>query len=450
MSLVTDNSKLVAPYDLDLFQSAPTDMSIMEMEEVPYRPVATFQPDGGDMRFEVPGNSEEFFKPSLTYMTFGLQIVNADGSNLPSTAHVGPVNNIAHTVFHSVYVTLGNQIVSAEPSYAYRAHSTALLTYGNDAKESHLSTSLFVKDTPGQMDTMRNIGADNQDEGNAGLNKRGSYFNRSKVVQCRIHLDCDIFNIDKFIPNQVDMKVSMTRSRPEFCLMAEPVAEVQPNFKIKIIDPILWVTKAKIFPPLAVIISGKLAQKEAKYNMTRCTVRPITIPTGIRSMSIDNVTTGQLPKRMFYGFVRNDAYDGAYGRNPFNYEHINLIQTSLHANGKSYPLTPFRPVYTGDNQNWVREYFSLFEALGIHHGNHGIGIHRDDYPNGYCLYGIDLSQNKRASSSRPVNLKKTGTTRIEFQLSVDLPHAYVCMVFCEYDNVMSIDNDRNVYVDYSV
>jgi hypothetical protein len=458
MSLIHENSELVHPSDLELFTVAPTDITVQEMEEVPYRPVADFAA-GGDMRFEVPGNTDEYIKPSLTVMTFGLQILKENGQPLDQNERVGPVNSTGHSVFSSVTVTLGNQVISSDPAYAHRSDIQTKLSYGADAKESHLTNALYFKDTAGQMDQYVNA---NAEAGNLGLNKRASYFTRSKIVQCRIHPNSDFFNVDKMIPNQVSLKVSFTRSKPEFCLMAEGTPEVQggvgvqardavpPAYKIVIHDPVLWVTKVKLLPSVALGHSKKFPIEAASFNMTRVVTRPYSIARGMRSVTLDNVITGQMPKRIVYGFVRSTAYNGAYSRNPFNYEHLSLTQTAVYMNGKSFPLTPFKPVYTGTNVNYMREYASLFDAMGIYHANKGLDISRDEYPNGYCLYGYDVSPNKSAAVSSPINLIKQGTVRIELQFGAELEEAYVCVLFAEFDNLISIDADRNVFVDYSV
>src|SRR5271170_7868818 len=462
MSMLTEDSVVVYPSDLELFKTSPTDITIQEMEEVPYKPTQTFSEESGDLHFDIIGNGEEYIKAALTYMTFELKIELSNGQPITAAHRVGVVDNFAHSVFQTVTTKAGNQVIGSDPCYPFRAKNTNQLSYGEDAKKSHLSTSIFVKDTANQMDTMylphteanaAVVDGVNQ-AGNRGLNKRSRYFQESASVPCRIHPDTDFFNIPKMLINLVDISIHFTRSRPEFCIMAQEIAGVggqpgvAPDFRIRIMNPILWITKVRLLPSVVIGHARALAAKPARYNMTRVVTRPFSITQGSFSATLDNVITGQLPKRLVMGFVKNSAYNGNYGQNPFNYEHLNLSQTAVYVNGKSHPLTPFRPVYTGNRTNWLREYSSLFDAMGIHHGNSGIDIHRDDYPNGYCLYGFDLSPNKSASLSSPVNLVKRGNLRIEMQFSEELPQAMMCMLFAEYDNVMTIDGDRNVYVDY--
>jgi hypothetical protein len=162
-----------------------------------------------------------------------------------------------------------------------------------------------------------------------------------------------------------------------------------------------------------------------------------------------NAFSGQLPKRLVYGLVRNDAYNGTYELNPFNFQHCNVTQTAVYVNGKCHPTIPFAPVYTGDNKNWLREYRTLYDTMGIFHGDKSFGITIDEFPNGYCLYALDLTPNQKSWDGSTVNLIRKGDVRIDFQFGVDVPHAMTCLMFAEYDNLMEIDNDRNVILTYT-
>src|SRR5579859_7202032 len=142
-----------------------------------------------------------------------------------------------------------------------------------------------------------------------------------------------------------------------------------------------------------------------------------------------------------FGFIHHEAYDGSYTRNPFNFQHLDLQRVAVFVNGLSYPQIPFTPTYEGNNINYGREYDSVFSTLGINHGNRGIEITRDDYPNGYCLYAFDLTPNMSAADNSILRLKKSGNVRIELQFGTRTDAVYMCIVFAEYDHVMKIDGN---------
>jgi hypothetical protein len=463
------------PWSLELFKKTPEDVTIDGMEVVPYRPIATFSPHDGDLTFRYTGDDEDYFYPHMTSMTFDLRITRANGEALrPNEVRdvVGPENNIAHTVFATGSVTLNNQVINHEAHLPHKAHLINLMSYGNDAKESHLTTSLYYKDTAGEMNAFYNTADANA--GNRGLNKRAAFFVESNTVQVHMRPALDFFSQPKFILNKVDMTLGLTRTRPEFALHAERRDAIQaaaaveaadgvvgqpavlaqpalnPDFRIEVTNPILWIVKAKIFPKVWNGHMAALQGDDAVYNTPRVVVKPFTIPQGLRAYTVENVTTGQLPKRITFGFLTNTAYNGDYVENPFNYRHVNLTQTAVYVNGKSHPLTPYKPVYRQRSTGWMNEYSSLFKAFGIHQGNSGLDINREEYPNGYCLYSFDLTPNFGASDWQAVCIDKDGNVRIELQFSQDLDQAYVCMVYAEYNSKFFIDKDRNVYTNYTV
>lgn len=73
------------------------------------------------------------------------------------------------------------------------------------------SIGLFYKDTPGHMDITghRDI----------TLKKRAAFTNASNVVELLAPIHSDIFFQEKLMLNAVDIKIHMTRSKDEFCLM---------------------------------------------------------------------------------------------------------------------------------------------------------------------------------------------------------------------------------------
>lgn len=469
MSYIHKESTLAVPADLELFRLPPTDPTHQETEEVPYRPTTSVA-EGGNITFEVPGSAEEYIKLAHTGLTFGIQVTDAQGqptipyvAGNPGRGHnFGPINAIGHSMFRKVTVHFGTQMVSSNGEYPYTAYTTMLLGYGQDAQKSHLTCALFDKDQAGRMDAMPHAANSNE-----ALERRRVYLEGNKTCYFRIRLHCDVFNTHKLLPNMVGMRVELVRASPAFCLMApsqnfaavgvedQPgfVAaqnNVAPNFNIKIVDPILWVTKVKLLPSVMIGHVQGLENMSAKYNFTRTVVKTFTLPAGTRSHSFDNVFSGQLPKRIFYFLVRNDAYNGSYGRNPFNFQHCNLTQANVVLNGKSFPSTPHTPIFTGNNANFMREFYSLFDSLGIHHGNKGLPINRNEYPEGFCMYSSDLTSNRSAGNGAQINLIKQGTLGIKMQFSDDLDVAYTLVTVAELDAMYEIDKMRNVSALYAV
>ena len=87
--------------------------------------------------------------------------------------------------------------------------------------------------------------------------------------------------------------------------------------------------------------------------------------------------------------MENDAFNGNYAKNPFNFKHYALSEISLHLDGHTQPIKPLKPNFS--NHQYIQAFLSLFTGAGKENRDEGNDIVREDYPNGYALYAIVLS-----------------------------------------------------------
>jgi len=62
----------------------------------------------------------------------------------------------------------------------------------------------------------------------------------------------------------------------------------------------------------------KTLERVCKYPIRRVVCKTFTIPTGHLDATNEKLFTGQLPRRVVIGLVDNEAFNGAFGHNPFN------------------------------------------------------------------------------------------------------------------------------------
>lgn len=94
-------------------------------------------------------------------------------------------------------------------------------------------------------------------------------------------------------------------------------------------------------------------------------------------------------------------------------------------------------------------YHTLFSGTGVHFLNEGNDITREEYADGYCLMAFDLTPDLSANLSSQWNLVRHGSLRMEVCFETALVKTVNCIVFAEFDNVIEIDKNRNVTVDYN-
>lgn len=424
--------------ELDLFTTPPTQTAIEDCTLVHYKPISSLTEES-PVEFAVPGHGDDYVDlgHTMLHVTAELytDLVRAENVAAPDVA---PVNNLLHSLFNQVDITLNQKPVSpANNLYAYRAYLETLLNYGPAAKKSHLTSCLWYDDTPGKLDV-----AGDQNE---GFKKRRAHFANKSTVDMIGHLHCDLFNQDRFLLNGVEMRLRLLRSRNEFCLMQS----AGNDYKIRITSATLLVRRVKVSPGVLLGHAKALAKTTAKYPLTRVEVKSVTIAAGVQSETIDNIIHGQLPKRLVLGLVQNSAFSGDHQSNPFNFQHFNLDFLSLYVDGVQFPAKPFQPIFAGDKREYIDCYQTMFTGSGIHFLNEGNNISREDYDQGFCLFLFDLTPDLSAGENHFWNLIRTGSVRIEMRFATALTRTINALAFVEYDNILEIDNSRTVTTDYS-
>ncbi|CAG4997022.1 unnamed protein product [Parnassius apollo] len=240
------------------------------------------------------------------------------------------------------------------------------------------------------------------------------------------------------------MSVKLVRSRESFNLIA---GSNDVKFKVCITDATLIVRRARINPSVLLAHQKVLASTTAKYPITRAEVKVLTIPSGVQGKTLDNIFLGQVPKRCIIGFVNNSAFNGSLTKNPFNFENYGINSFSLYIDGQQIPSKALQPSF--NNSIFTSTYHTLFSGTGIHFLNEGNGISCEQYAKGYCLLAFDLTPDLSANSSAHWNLIKHGSVRLEVRFESSLIQTINCIVYAEFDNIIEIDKNRNVTVDYS-
>ena len=445
MALLHNQSCPCSKSETDLFNIPPTQNDILGGQFHEYKPLNAVTADG-PLEFTVSGTPDNYLDLAQTQLYVKAKITLPDGSNIPADAPCGPVNLFLHSLFNQVDVHLNDRMVStASNTYAYRAMMETLLTYGFDAKTSHLTSGLFYKDTPGKMDAVDPTLDD--DNANLGLKKRSQFTAESGEIDLVGMIHADIFCQEKFLLSGVDLKLKLHRSKNEFCVVSgfQPLQQM-PEYKVQIMDATLFVRSCKLNPTLTVSHAKELERGvTAKYPIRRVDVKSFSIPQGNLSFVRESLFTGQIPRRIVFGLVDNTAYNGAYAKNPFNFKHFDLNYVALHCNGETLPWKPLRPRFDTGHSGHIMAYQTLFQGTNNLHKDQGIRIDREDFAAGYTLFAFDLSPD---ASDAHLNLVRNGSVRLELQFQTALPNTANLIVYGEWDSMLEITKSRHVVLDF--
>lgn len=257
--------------ELDLFSVPPTQTIIEEGIWDDIQPHTNFQ--NGTITFTIPANNFNYVNLSQTELWVDASIQKRTGGDIEdvdfnvNTNHpaISPVNNFLHSLFSQIQVYINDQEVeNSDSNYAYRAYFETLLCYGKESKETHLRSQLFIKDVANKIDSiLHQPTADPDDTGNASLIARRELF-KQQPVQMKGRLHSNIFNMNKYMLTQANIKIKLTRNKPEFYLMGS-----LENAFATISNCFLRVRRVRVSPSLMNEHALELEKTNAKYPIQR-------------------------------------------------------------------------------------------------------------------------------------------------------------------------------------
>ena len=439
MNFVHSKSQECTKSELDLFSMPPTQVSLEKGHWIDYQPVSSVT-DSGPITFLSPG-TEDYVDLSKTILVVRAKVTKADGGDIGPNQKVGVVNNFLHSLFKQVDVYLKEkQVTQAMGTYSYRSYLETLLNYGPAAKESQLTAALFYKDTVGKFDVADPTAAD----GNNGLKARYKFSKASGVIELAGPIFCDVFFTERLLLSFVDLKVVLNRNGHEFCLMA---SEDDVDYRVKLTDAYLKIRKVKVSPSITMAHEIALKKGPAIYPIRRVECKSFIIPAGNPSLIKDNVFSGLVPKTFVFGLVESEAFNGAYKKNPYNFQHFNMSSVGLTVNGESMPFKPIQLSF-GANSRFIEAFSTLFSGTGKMYSNIGNDISRDEFANGNAIFAFDLTADMCGSSPH-FNTVQRGNLAVDIKFSTPPTAAVSLVCYGEFENLIQIDSERNVIYDYS-
>jgi len=273
---------------------------------------------------------------------------------------------------------------------------------------------------------------------NTRLQPRRTITKDSKDFDMLGRLHADLFFQERYLLNEVGLKIRLIRSKDEFCLIGVPQ-----DATLHFVHAALFVRKVKLSPSVFLAHADSLQNATAKYPIKCCVCKALAISQNYSDMSYEKLITGQLPTRVVIGLVDNAAFNVARNLNPFHFQHFNVSKIALYIDGKQSQTS--RPIELNYNKGlFIHGYNSLFAGMG----KLNQAIVRLDYDKGYALYAYDLTAN--LDSKDRYNLIKHGNVRLSLKFATPLPQPVTVITYAEFDNVLKISKDRQILADFEI
>jgi hypothetical protein len=458
-----ENSSECTKSELDLFAVPPTQTSIEEGVWDTIQPHSNFRT--GTIQFDIPATSSSYIHMSETELHISAIVSKYDTTApltpkvLTATDVVGLTNNWIHSIFSQVEVFLNNTPVeNSNSTYAYRAYLENLLNYTPEEKKHFLQMELFYPDDPKNFDhfNLANIDAveeiktngvittkavKEQKVNNGYLTRRARLFdNDFKLIQMKGRIHSDIFNINRYLPNNLGITLKFTRSKESFCLCSDVNTNI---YNITIENALLKVRRVKLSPSVMLAHALALEKSNMKIPIKRVCVRPITLPTSSNKTTLSGIHTGIIPKRVVIGFVDTDAFNGNYTKNPFNFKNFGLNYINLKVASKALPYSSGLS-FSFKNNTYVEAYNTLFQGLREIPN----GIDYKAYKHGNTLFAFDLSPD--LCMGEHFSLLQDGSLDLDLSFEETNTSSITAIIYLEFDNIIEITKNRQILFDYKI
>lgn len=408
---------------LSLFVPAPTDTSILSREWIDFRPVNQVT-DASVLDFNIPPQGASYIDLKRSVLNIKVKLIRGDGSPLQDGEGLAPVNLTLHSIFRQVDVTFQQKnLPHTGTNYPYKAYIDTIL---NTSVIEHTvlgGSQLFYKDTGDASTNDVKTGSNN------GLYIRAVKTKLSTILDLEGPLHLDIFQQPRLLVNGVSIGLKLWQGHDSFRIITDSLT---PDYKIQIVDARFKLCVLK--PTSAMLLANEKMIQEvpAMYPYLRSDIKTVSVAAGQYGFSADDMFQGLVPSKLIVGLVSSAAYNGDYGKNPFNFGHYDLNSLGLYIDGQAIPTQPLQPNYASN------QYTECYRTLTQHKKD--IHISFEDYKKGYCFYILNVDP------FYTFNSKRRGHCRLELKFGTALPESVTMIMYASFPEILHIDRARAVFV----
>ena len=371
-----------------------------------------------------------------SYLEMGLKIVKADGTPIGADEKVAFINNIGHAFWSHVKLDLnGTEVTSSRDTYHMKAHDMVLLSYGSNAKRSQLGCFGWAKDTAGHMNE---AGPNNK-----GWTARQKWTSASRTLGLVCPLAIDLWQVQELLPNGINIKLKLTRN-PNEIILHQP-ADNTTAYRVLLQTCELHLRRVKLSPSTLLEQAKNFTLGPAVIPINRIETITHSVPQGVKSTKIDNVTLGDLPECMVISALLDSSLNGDINTTPDYRQHFHISKVAVIRDGQSVPAVPLTPDF--ENNQFIRCYQSIFAATGKWLFDEGLDITRDDYPKGYTYFAFNFSPD--LSNGELVQPNRAGNVRLDIEFARPTQQPIQLVMQCSFYSTVKITRARDVLIDYT-
>ena len=440
---------------IKMFETPPTDLSMSARRWVK---INSFNTGINPVSFQIDPQ-DDFL--DLSESEFEVNIVlkkDTAGTvtNLLATDLMGIVNNFANSLFKQINVRLNSTLISPQTdTYHYKAFLETVLNYDRDDGETILVPAgwknfLAIPDD-GDGDE---FDANKINPAHASFKALSddyknviylrNHFVGGKKVTLRFKPFLEVFNLSKLMVPGVQIQMELYFNDPSVWGMRWDGAAtlILPEANV---DVRFFLCQVKVNPSIYREIMADMKGtptrpgKSAVYPIVRSQIRTYSHPTDDRHFECNNPFQGQVPNRLIVGMVKQSAFNGDIGDNPFTFKKFNLSSIKQTINGEEYPYERLELKHDGNDQDW-RGYQRFLRATGCLCRGKGNMVREQDWGHDkhFSIFVFDNTANG-CPDSPVLNPKKTGEVRVVIEFGANPGSNLTVLLYGEFENLMEIN-----------
>ena len=332
-------SKEALPANLHIWDSTPTQTAIIDTKTLDFYPTSAI--DNSDViSFQIPGLHGHML--DKVQLLTDISVKTAANANPAANTNVSTVPHMAAALWRNVDVVIGGTSLtqSFANSYALFKFWSTIIHHGNGTnnllweKEGLLLDNVDSKDDSEDLIFHAVAAVDDENPGAVIVNhhaaRRARRIARGRTVSLISDLDVPLFNQEKLLPQDLDIRISLTKNYDGFILLEAENG----THKIDIEKVVLRCTFQRPTEVVLNIIEERLARENAIYHADKQVLSFHSITEGAEEMTIENLFNGTLPYCFLIGVQDRAAFGKARNKNPFTIHPITKAQ--LFVNGSEH------------------------------------------------------------------------------------------------------------------
>lgn len=416
---------------LQIFATKQNQVAIENIRFVECQPISVIGTDDSPVEIQIPGTGQEYLDLQRSRLYVKAKLLKHDGSSLTAQEKTSIINLPLQSMWSQIDICMNGKLISMNSNnYPWKAYIKTLLNTSHDDL-LHLESQLYYPDDPNMDDN------DPKNGSNTGLIKRGAFTEASAEFEMEGNLMEDIFSIDKYLVNGIDINLKLYRTNNAFMCMSK---EASPNYKLVLLNVIFKACKVKIDPGIYLAHEKQMQVSQAQYPFLKTEVKMNSISINSSEFLWDNLFQNALPNKIIVCFVNQAALTGSYAHNPFNFINSNVSSIGLYVDGVSVPSRPLQLDF--DKGHFVTAFLNLFDCAESKQNRTGLTIERSYFASGYSLFCFTIEPNNLGG--KYLNLVKTGHTRLEVRFKSPTSTAISCLMFAEFPALLQVDQFRDV------